>query len=146
MHASHYVATALLPSLTSPHRSTPTEANISSDAPLERAPLKTAVTGTGCTTSRVALTEHFGDFENFNNLGFSIQGALAYLGWSFLLSEHYVTLVHADYVNYDNLFAYGHWGFEIPAWNLELSAHVTDELVKHCVDFNGRAASFSFLA
>ena len=68
----------------------------------KRGPLKTAVTGTVCTTSRVALTERFKDFDNSNNVGSNFQGAFAYLSWNLALSEHYVTLLHADYVNYDN--------------------------------------------
>ena len=74
---------------------------------------------------------------------FNFQGAFAYLDWSYVFSKIHVTLLHADYVDYDNLRVYGRWGLALPTWIHELSVHVTDELAKYCVDFNGFATSFS---
>ena len=54
-----------------------------------------------------------------------------------------VALLHADYVNYDNLLVYWRWDLALPTWIHELSVHVTDELAKYCVDFNGIDTSFS---
>ena len=68
------------------------------------------------------------------------------MGWNFAFSGHCVALLHADYVNFDSVSSYLHWGFETPTWNFELSARVTDELAKYCVDFNGLAASILLLA
>ena len=70
-------------------------------------------------------------------------GALAYLEWTFVFSEIYVALMHADYTSFGNSIACPHWDFEVPTWNFGLSVDVTDELVKYCVDINCFATSFS---
>ena len=65
------------------------------------------------------------------------------MDWSYVFSEIHVTLLYADYVNYDNLLVYLRWDLALPAWICELSVHVTDELAKYGVDFNGFATSVS---
>ena len=62
---------------------------------------------------------------------------------NYVFSEIYVTLMHADYVNFGNSIAFLHWDFEIPTWNFELSVDVTYELAKYCVDINCFATSLS---
>ena len=73
---------------------------------------------------------------------FNFQGVLAYLDWSYVFSKIHVTLLHADYVNYDSLLVYWRWDLALPTWSHELSAHAADELAKCCMDFSGFATSF----
>ena len=68
------------------------------------------------------------------------------MDWSYVVSETYAALMHADYMNFGNSIAYLHWDFEIPTWNFELSVDVTDELAKYCVDISCFATSSSYLA
>ena len=63
-------------------------------------------------------------------------GAFAYLNWKFTLFVNHVTLMHADYVDSDNLFVYLHCDFELPTWNNEHSVDVTDVLMKYWVNYH----------
>ena len=122
---NHYVDMASLLQLTGSVFQATAKGSASFDAGRARARPTTAGTGTGWPRFRDVLAEYFKNSDSVN-----FQGALAYLDWSFVFSESYVTLMHAGYVNFGNSIAYLHWDFEIRTWNFELSVDVTDELVK----------------
>ena len=59
------------------------------------------------------------------------------MDWSYVFSEIHVTLLRADYVNYDNLLVDWRRDRALPTWIHELSVHVTDEFAKYGVDLIG---------
>ena len=87
----------------------------------------TAVTGTGFMRLLVPRTEHFDDLSVADS---NFEGVFPYLNWSRALLVNHITLLNADYVNFDNLIVYLHWGFELSAWNYEHSDHIIDVLIK----------------
>ena len=52
-----------------------------------------------------------------------------------MLPERCVTLPHADYVSFEDVPVYLHWGVIIPTWNFELSMLVAALLDKGLVNY-----------
>ena len=92
----------------------------------------TAAIGTGYMKYLCVVTEHF---DNFKDANVNSQGASAYLAWSSVLFVNHVILLHADCVNFINLFAYLHWSFKFSTWIHEHAGHVPDVLAQYWVNY-----------
>ena len=93
----------------------------------------TAATGTGFMRFLVPRTEHFDDLSVADS---NFEGAFAYLNWSLALFVNHVTLMNADYVNFDNLIVYVHWDFELSTWSYDRSDHIIVVMTKYCVNYH----------